>query len=341
MFGIRHPILCGGLMWLGTAEYAAAAVNAGGMGFMTAKTFRDPGRWREEVAKAFELTGGAPVGANLYMSMRPEENEMLAGHLDIALKAGVRHFETAGQPPAHLIPAIREAGAVVMHKVAAVRHAVSAARKLDLDAICVVGMECGGHPGLKMVGTMVQGLVAAESVDIPVVLGGGIGHGRQIAAALSFGAEGVLMGTRMLVADEIWSHPEVKARVVAADETASITVLASMRNTFRGLENETTRAIAALEAAGETDFEHYRPLVRGTLQTEAYESGDWNKGILSMGQAAVFADRREPVAAIMDRLIDQAAEAVGRLDQILVAGSAASSEQSAQTPRSSSVGMSS
>ncbi|MBT6138840.1 MAG: nitronate monooxygenase [Rhodospirillaceae bacterium] len=316
LFGIRHPILCGGFMWLSDANYVAAGVNAGCMSFMTAKTFADVGRWREELAKCGELTGGKPYGVNLYASLRSEDSEMLKGHLEAALEAGVRHFETAGAPPTVLLPRLREASAVVVHKVAAVRHAISAAAKLDIDAITIVGMECGGHPGLHMVGTMVQGLVAAERIHLPVVIGGGIGHGRQIVAALGFGAEGVIIGTRFLVAEEIWSHDAVKQRVVEAGETDSALVLASQRNTYRVIDNESTRAVAALEAAGETDFEKYRPYVQGNQQKMAYETGDWNSGMLAMGQAAVFADKIEPMESIVDGLVDQASAGLERLNAV-------------------------
>ena len=313
LLGIRHPILSGGLMWLSDARYVAASVNAGSMGFMTAKTFPDPGAWREELVKCGEFTGGKPFGVNLYLSVRTEQNEMLDGHIDLALDAGVRIFETAGLPPAAIVTRLREAGATVIHKVATVRHAVSAARKLDIDAVTVVGAECGGHPGLDLVGSMVQGPLAAQRIEIPVLIGGGIGHGSQVAAVLGFGCAGVILGTRMLVAREIWSRQEIKERVLASGEADSRTILASMRNTYRVLDNETSRAVAELEARGETDYEAYRPYIQGTFQREAYETGDPEKGVLSMGQSAAFADAIEPVEAIIDRMIDQAIEATNRV----------------------------
>ena len=219
LFGIRHPILAGGLMWLSDANYVAAVVNAGGMGFITAKTFPDFTDFEAELDKASRLTGGKPFGVNLYMSVRPEQNADLPAQLEIALDKGVRHFETAGLPPAHLVERIKDSGAVVMHKVATVKHAISATSKLPLDAIAVVGAECGGHPGLNLVGSIVQAPLAVSRVSIPVVIGGGIGTGGQIAGLLAMGAEGVLLGTRFLVASEIWSHDRIKQRVVEADET--------------------------------------------------------------------------------------------------------------------------
>lgn len=312
LFGIRHPILCGGLMWLADARYVAAAVNAGGMGFITARTFPDPAAFRGELRKCRALTNGKPFGVNLYMTPRAEDNEMLAGHADILLEEGVRHIETAGLPPKDLLPRLKRAGCVVMHKVATVRHAESA-QKLDIDAIALVGAECGGHPGLALVGSMVQIPLAAERLTKPFVVGGGIGHGSQIAAALAMGADGVLIGTRMLVADEIGTHPDYKTRMLGADETSTRLIMASFRNTYRVLDNAEARAVAELEAAGERDFARYKPHVGGHRQKEAYETGDAERGVLSMGQSIVFARQAKPVAAIYDELLGQAAAAAGRL----------------------------
>jgi len=323
LFGIRHPIVAGGLMWLADAAYVAAVVNAGGMGFITAKSFPEPGRFEAELDRARGLTGGKPFGVNLYLSVHQDHNRDLPAQLETALAKGVRHFETAGLPPVDFVERIKQAGGVVFHKVATVKHAISAVSKLPIDAVAVVGAECGGHPGLNLIGSIVQIPLAVQRIDKPVLVGGGIGTGAQVAAALAMGAEAVLIGTRFLVAEEIWSHAAIKQRVIDAQETDTALVLASMRNTFRGIDNATTRAITDLERRGVTDFEAYRPYVTGGLQKEAYEVGDPEKGILSMGQACVFADRVEPVEAIMDRLIDEAMAAGARLGAVAVPEAAA------------------
>ena len=316
LFKIKHPILCGGLMWLGNAEYAAAAVNSGGMGFITAKTFPDPAEFKDELSKAWNLTSGQPFGVNLYQSMRPEENEVLNGHLKIALDSGVRHFETAGLPPTDFLPQLKEANSIVLHKVSTVRHAVSAARKLDIDAITIVGAECGGHPGLELVSSLVQAVVGPEQIEIPVVIGGGIGHGRQIAAVLGMGAEAVLVGTRVLVAEEVWSHPEVKKQVVNAGAADSTLVMASFRNTSRVMINEYALEVQKLEDEGIEDFEQYWDYVKGSNAFDAYKSGDWNKALLSMGQAAAFANTIVPMEEIFDTLIDEATAAIERISSL-------------------------
>lgn len=312
LFGIRVPILCGGLMWLADARYVAAVVNAGAMGFITARTFPDPSAFRAELQACRAMTKGRPFGVNLYMTPRPEENVMLSGHADILLEEGVRHVETAGLPPKDLLVKLKEAGTVVIHKTATLRHAESAAR-LDVDAVTLVGAECGGHPGLALIGSMVQIPLAAERITKPLVVGGGIGHGSQIAAALAMGADGVLIGTRMLVADEIPAHDAYKARMVSADENATRLIMTSFRNTFRVLDNTEARSVAELEADGERDFARYQPHVTGQRQREAYETGDSERGVLSMGQSVAFARKPKPVAGIIDDLMREAAQAMHRL----------------------------
>jgi NADH:quinone reductase (non-electrogenic) len=312
LFGIEHPILCGGLMWLSDARYVAASVNAGGMGFITARTFPDPGRFQAELQKCRALTNGKPFGVNLYLTPRPEENVFLKGHLDILLKEGVRALETSGLPPKAFLPALKEAGAKVMHKTSTVRHALSAA-KLGVDAVAVVGAECGGHPGLALVGTMVQTPLAAEQITVPLAIGGGIGHGSQVTAALAMGADAVIIGTRMLAATEINAHPAYKQRMIEADEASSRLIMQTFRNTYRVLDNKDAQTVSTLEAAGETDYERYRPFVAGPHQRVAYDTGDWNRGVLSMGQSIAFAKTEQSVAAIYAQLLAEATAARERV----------------------------
>ena len=319
LFGIDHPILCGGLMWLSDAAYVAASVNAGGMGFITARTFPDPGRFRAELQACRALTNGRPFGVNLYLTPRPEDNAFLKGHLDILLQEGVRILETSGLPPKEFLPALREAGAKVMHKTSTVRHAMSAT-KLGVDAVAVVGAECGGHPGLALVGTMVQTPLAAGQISLPLVVGGGIGHGSQLTAALAMGADAVLMGTRMLAATEINAHAAYKKRMIEADEASSRLIMQTFRNTYRVLDNKDAQSVSSLEAAGETDYERYRPYVAGPHQKVAYDTGDWNRGVLSMGQAIAFAKAEQTVADIYTQLMNEADAARIRIAQLTVAG---------------------
>lgn len=192
------------------------------------------------------------------------------------------------------------------------KYAHTAARR-GVDGVIIVGAECGGHPGIYQIGTMVQAAHGPAVIDLPVVVGGGIGTGRQLAAALAMGAEGVVMGSRMLVAEEMWIHRNHKELVAAADGTESVIVKKAIRDHHRVYNNESARAVLELDDQKVTDFEQYRPHVMGALATEAYRTGDPSKGMLDFGPAVVFADRIEPVDAIFDRLIDDAADSLGRL----------------------------
>jgi nitronate monooxygenase len=170
---------------------------------------------------------------------------------------------------------------------------------------------------------MVQAAHAPAVLNIPVVVGGGIGAGSQIAAALAMGADGVVLGTRMLVAEELWIHKAYKDFVVAADGTESVVVKKALRDHHRVYHNESASAVLELDDRRETDFEQYRPHVIGTHTREAYVTGNPAKGMLDFGHSAVFADRIEPVERIFDRLIDDAASARARLDRLTTASNRA------------------
>ncbi|MBV8805840.1 MAG: nitronate monooxygenase, partial [Sinobacteraceae bacterium] len=180
----------------------------------------------------------------------------------------------------------------------------------------IVGAECGGHPGVYQIGSLVQAAHGPDVLNIPVVIGGGIGTGRQIAGVLAMGADGVLMGSRMLVAEELWIDRKYKEMVAAADGTESIIVKTAIRDHHRVYHNESARAVAELDSQKVTDFERYRPHVMGTLAREAYQTGDPSKGMLDFGPSVVFAKQIEPVEHIFDRLIDDAAAALTRLQQV-------------------------
>lgn len=312
LFGIDHPILCGGLMWLADAAYVGAVVNAGGMGFITPRSFPTVEAYRDELRKCREITGGKPFGVNIYVSARPETNVALGEFLDIAIEEGVEFVETAGYSPKAFMPRIKDAGMVTIHKCTTVRHAESAVRA-GVDAITILGAEAGGHPGMDMVGTMVQGALAPEALDVPVVLAGGMGTGRQLLASLALGADGMLMGSRMTIAEEIWAHDNYKHRVAEASQADTRVVMSIFNDNSRVLDNDTARQVLALEAQGIDDFEQYRPLVQGTEQRDAYKSGDWQKGTPSMGQSCAFADEIKSVEAIFDEIL---ADAVAHRDRL-------------------------
>lgn len=316
LLGISHPILCGGMgPGVSDADYVAAVVNAGGMGFIVAAGFPDPDEFRAQLRRCRELTSGKGFGVNLYISRQTKGAERLQQQLEIIAEEGVLCVETAGASPKSILPILRDAGIKVLHKVPAVRYARTAAR-LGVDAVIVVGNDCGGHPGVYGISSMVQAAQAPTEISVPVVIGGGIGTGRQLAATLMMGADAVLMGSRMLVSEELWIHQNYKELLVQSDGTESLIVKTALREHHRVLNNESAKAVAVLDAAGTSDFEQYRPHVTGSLTTQAYQSGDSSFGMLDYGPAVVFADAIKPVEVIFDEILDDAKQALQRLDRL-------------------------
>lgn len=301
LFGTRLPIVAGGLQWLANADYVAAAARAGIMGFITAASHPDTASLRNEIARCQDMAGDLPFGVNISMLPKPSPGERVMETLETVVRAGVRFVETSGRNPEPYLPMLHDAGIKVLHKAPSVRHALKA-QAVGVDAVSVVGAECGGHPGVDLVGTMVQGALAARQLTIPTLLGGGIGLGSQIIAALALGVDGVTIGTRFLVAEEIWAHHDYKETLVRAGETDTALIMQSVRNTVRAYRNTSTEAVLALERTHAGDFEPLRPHVAGALGRRVYETGDASVGTLSLGQSVAFADRIEPLASIVGRL---------------------------------------
>lgn len=318
LFGVGRPLLAGGLMWLADAPYAAAAARAGGIGFITSRSYATLDAFRADLLRAREMAGGLPVGVNLSTSRHAAVP--LPELLETALAAGIRHFETAGRAPADdLIRRIRAAGALVIHKVPQLRHALTAER-LGVHAVAIVGMEAGGHPGSNTdMPALLAGAFAAERLSIPFALGGGIGTGRQLAAALAVGADGVVLGTRLLAAAELTSHPAIKQRMVDATEDDSLVCFAGKQargGAWRVLNNATAREVRRREAEGLAEHEDFADLLAGTLSRDrAYREGDAEQGMLSMGAAAGFIRAVEPMGAIFDRIMAEAEATILRLSQ--------------------------
>lgn len=306
--GVRYPVLVGGMMWLGRAELVAPVVHAGATGFLSALTFPDPGQLRDEIMKCRELAGSDRFGVNLYISSQEDRSQDLMRLVDVVCNMGVPFVETSGGRPDTLLPPLREAGVKILHKVPTVRHGKSAAR-MGVDAVILVGAECGGHPGPKMVGSFVQGPQGANEIPVPVILGGGVGHGSQLVAALAMGCEGVLIGTRMMAAAEAVPHDNLKARVVESDGTDTDIVQSVFNHHHRVLSNEATEKVLSLEREGITDFEQYRPLVAGGTTWQAIQSGDYRQGMIDMGQSACFVRRVESAEQIIEGLLVEALEA--------------------------------
>lgn len=316
LYGIRLPVVASGLMWLADPVYVAAVARAGLIGFMTAASFPDVKALREGIRRCRELSEGKPFGVNIMIRVSRDGTDRVNPLIDAAIEEGVKFVETAGNNPEAYIRRLKDAGITVLHKVPGVLRYVKKAESLGADAVTVIGFEAGGHPGIEPVGSIVAGVAAARAVKIPVILAGGIGTGEQLVAALALGAEGVAMGTRFLVSEEIWAHRQYKERLVAAAETDTTLLLQSMRNTQRALKTQHVAMIQQLEKAEPVDTAAILPHIMGTVGRKAYETGDVEKAMLSCGQGVVFADKIEPLAAIVDRIETEARTAMGRLQSL-------------------------
>ena len=313
LLNIKHPILGGGLMWLSDPRYVAALVNAGCMGFITARSYEHDGDFRGALQHCGDLAYGQPFGVNLTLSRRTEANAIVLRSADTALAHGVRIFETAGYAPAGLIKALHEENAIVIHKASSIRHALSA-ELAGADAIALVGMEEGGHPGNNELSSMLMGALAVDRFSVPVVLGGGIGRGRQLAAVLAQGLDGVLIGSRFLVCEEINAHQRYKEHLLDCDEHATVRLLQSMDNTWRVLCNDTARQVLEIERTGAASYAAFGDLIDGrTTRDHCYSNGDWHRGMVSLGPSIAFATRIEPLKAIVDEMIDEAQQAISNL----------------------------
>ena len=212
LFGIEHPIIQGGMHYVGFAQLAAAVSNAGGLGIITGLTQKSPADLANEIAKCRALTD-KPFGVNLTF-LPTVTTPDYPGYIKALVDGGVRIVETAGRNPEAYLPALKEAGVKVIHKCTSVRHSLKAER-IGCDAVSVDGFECGGHPGEDDIPNMILLPRAAEELSIPFVASGGMADARSLVAALAMGADGMNMGTRFIATAEAPVHDNVKQAIVA------------------------------------------------------------------------------------------------------------------------------
>ena len=246
MFGIEHPIIQGGMHFVGFAELAAAVSNAGGLGLITGLTQRTPALLAQEIARCREMTD-KPFGVNLtFLPVLTAPD--YPGYIQAIIDGGVKVVETAGNNPQKWLPALHEAGIKVIHKCTSVRHSLKA-EAIGCDAVSVDGFECGGHPGEDDVPNFILLPRAADELKIPFVASGGMADGRSLVAALALGAQGMNMGTRFIATQEAPVHDNVKQAIVAASELDTRLVMRPLRNTERVLRNAAVDRLLAKEKA--------------------------------------------------------------------------------------------
>ena len=284
LFGIKHPIIQGGMHFVGLAEMAAAVSNAGGLGIITGLTQPTPELLAKEIAKCNDMTD-EPIGVNLTF-LPGFANPPYPEYIQAIIDGGVRIVETAGRSPEAYMPAMKAAGIKVIHKCTSVRHSLKAER-IGCDAVSVDGFECGGHPGEDDIPNMILLPRAAEELKIPFVASGGIGTASQLVAALALGADGINMGTRFIATKEAPVHINVKNALIAASELDTRLVMRSLKNTERVLNNPAVEKIVAIEhAKGDAvTIEDIREYVGG-VYPRVMQDGDMDAGAWSCGMVA-------------------------------------------------------
>src|ERR1700691_564088 len=283
MFGIRHPIIQGGMHFVGFAELAAAVSNAGGLGIITGLTQPTPDLLAREIARCREMTD-KPFGVNL--SFLPSVNPRpYPEYIAAIIEGGVNIGETAGRNPEQYLPPLKEAGIKVIHKCTSVRHSLKA-EWIGCDAASVDGFECGGHPGEDDVPNFILLPRAAEELKIPFVASGGMADGRSLVAALALGAEGVNMGTRFMATEEADIHRNVKEQIVKNTERDTILTNRTLRNTSRVARNAVSEEVVRIQQDVTKTIDDVRELVSGARgRANVMKGGDIDGGIWSAGQS--------------------------------------------------------
>ena len=316
MFEIEHPIIQGGMHYVGFAEMASAVANAGGLGIITGLTQKTPDDLANEIAKCHDMTD-KPFGVNLTFLPGFQEPDY-PGYIEAIIKGGVRIVETAGRSPEAYMPDLKGAGIKVIHKCTSVRHSLKA-EKIGCDAVSVDGFECGGHPGEDDIPNMILLPRAAEELSIPFVASGGMGNGQQLAAALSMGADGINMGTRFIATKEAPVHDNVKEALVAASELDTELIMRPLRNTERVLSNGAVSKILEKEKALGDDIQITDIIdeVAG-VYPKIMQEGTMDAGAWSCGMVAGLIHDVPTCKELVERIVSDAEEIIkSRLSQFV------------------------
>ena len=308
LFGIEHPIIQGGMHFVGFAELAAAVSNAGGLGIITGLTQGTPEKLDAEIKKCQALTD-KPFGVNLTFlpSMTPPD---YPGLIEVIINNGVKVVETAGRNPAVYMPAMKDAGIKVIHKCTSVRHSIKA-QDIGCDAVSVDGFECGGHPGEDDIPNFILLPRAADELDIPFVASGGMADARSLVAAMALGAEGMNMGTRFIATEDAPVHQNVKEAIVNASELDTRLIMRSLTNTERVLNNPAVESLMAKEKALGDDlkFEDIIDEVAG-VYPKVMMDGEPEAGAWSCGMVAGLVSDIPTVKELIDRIMSEAEESI-------------------------------
>jgi len=304
LLGVEHPIIQGGMHYVGFAELAAAVSNAGGLGIITGLTQHSAGDLANEIAKCKDLTD-KPFGVNLTF-LPSLSSPDYPGYIKAIIDGGVKVVETAGRNPQEYLPAMQDAGIRIIHKCTSVRHSLKA-EAIGCDAVSVDGFECGGHPGEDDIPNMILLPRAADELKIPFVASGGMADARSLVAALAMGADGINMGTRFIATQEAPVHPRVKQAIVAASELDTRLVMRPLRNTERVLHNAAAERLLEKERklGVELKFEDIIDEVAG-VYPKIMLDGDMEAGVWSCGMVAGLINDVPTCRELIDTIMSEA-----------------------------------
>ena len=303
-FGIEHPIVCGGMTAVGTADLISAVANAGALGFLTALTQPSPEALAKEIARCSDLTD-KPFGVNLTIlpTIHPIPYDE---YRDAIVESGVKIVETAGSSPAPHLPTFRAGGAKVVHKAVSVRHALKA-EQLGVDAISIDGFECAGHPGEDDVPGLVLFAIAARALSVPLIASGGIATGSGLVAALALGASAVNMGTRFMATTEAAIHDNVKQQIVQNSELDTVIVFREFNNSARVARNSISEEIVATSRRPDATFNDIAHLASGARgREEVYRKGNTEGGLWWASQAQGLIHEVASSQEVVDTILAEA-----------------------------------
>lgn len=317
LLGIAHPVVQGGMMWVGRAELASAVSNAGGLGILTGLTQPTPDALRAEIDRCRMMTD-KPFGVNLTFlpSVNPPPYDEYRRAI---IDSGVRIVETAGNNPQEHIDEFKSHGLTVLHKCVAVRHALSAER-MGADVISIDGFECAGHPGEDDIPGLILIPAAADKVKIPMLASGGFGDGRGLVAALALGADGINMGTRFIATKEAPVHENIKQFIVGNDERATRLVLRPFKNTSRVSANSVSKKVVEILKNPDALFEDVRELVLGAKGRVALETGDLDHGLITAGMVQGLIHDVPTCQELVERIVGDAEQIIASRLQGMMAG---------------------
>ena len=316
MLEIKHPIIQGGMHYVGFAELAAAVSNAGGLGIITGLTQKTPEALANEIERCNKMTN-KPFGVNLTFLPVIEAPDY-PGYIKAIIDGGVKIVETAGNNPAKWLPMLKENGMKVIHKCTTVRHALKA-EGLGCDALSIDGFECGGHPGEDDIPNMILLPRAAEELKVPFVASGGMADARSLVASLAMGAEGMNMGTRFIATKEAPVHENVKQAILAATELDTRLVMRPLRNTERVLNNAAVERILEKEKelGSNIKFDDIIKEVAGVYPSVMLE-GEMDAGPWSCGMVAGLIHDIPTVQELVDRIMAESEELIRtRLERMI------------------------